>query len=144
MYEERYGTDWEELDTEEAIERAYALGMLAELGHGLPDEYERVEAAIDADPGAHMVELAYREGHQAVSDIDVDARTAQGAWQKAIRRRGDQPDTQESESRTEGSSESVLPSSPARFEAPEDGPGLLTPPEDGPGMLTPPEFLWRD
>lgn len=62
MYEERYGTDWAALGVVAAIDRAYALGILAELDEALPAEYDRVRAAIDVCPGSDLVELAYEEG----------------------------------------------------------------------------------
>lgn len=134
MYEERYGTDWETLDTEEAIERAYALGVLAELGEGLPVEYERVREAVDPGPGADMVALAYEEGCAAVADIDAPGRSDRETWEELVgdaggelTRGGDGPDEEDP------------PSS-----APPSSLSALDPPDDDPGLLEFPEFLRRE
>lgn len=62
MYEQTYGTDWETLDRDEAMGRAFALGVAASLGHRHPDEYDRIIAEMDTAYNRSIVELAYEEG----------------------------------------------------------------------------------
>ncbi|MFC3477185.1 hypothetical protein [Halobacterium litoreum] len=75
MYEESFSTDWdgEELDREEAIWRAYALGVSAALGETNPEEYRELVAAT----GRSLVEMAYDEGKSSAADLD--SRIASGA-----------------------------------------------------------------
>jgi len=133
MYADLYGTDWDTLDTEAAIERAYALGVLAELGQGLPEEYDRVRAAIDADPGADMVELAYDEGRQAVADINAGDRSDRETWTELV-------DPADADTPAVGDSETEDPPS----SAPTSSISALEPPDDEPGMMKLPDFLRHD
>ncbi|WP_434521408.1 hypothetical protein [Halorubrum sp. AS12] len=62
MYDRTFGTEWDDLSREEAVERAFALGVAAGVGTPHPDELERV---LEAFPGSYdrsIVELAYDEG----------------------------------------------------------------------------------
>lgn len=77
MYERTYGTDWETLEKDEAAERAFALGVAAELGDPDDEEYERILAEAATSYDRSIVELAYAEGKRAASgrstDTDDDA-----------------------------------------------------------------------
>jgi hypothetical protein len=68
MYDESFSRDWdgEELDREEAIWRAYALGVSAALGDRNPQEYRQLVAAA----GRSLVEMAYDEGKSSAADLD--------------------------------------------------------------------------
>ncbi|GAA0529839.1 hypothetical protein ABNG02_02720 [Halorubrum ejinorense] len=62
MYDRTFGTEWDDLSREEAIERAFALGVAAGVDSPRPQELDRV---LEAFPGAYdqsIVELAYDEG----------------------------------------------------------------------------------
>ncbi|MFW6317927.1 MAG: hypothetical protein ACOC06_05600 [Halorubrum sp.] len=62
MYERTFGTEWEDLTREEAVERAFALGVAAGVDSPRPEELDRV---LEAFPGSYdrsIVELAYDEG----------------------------------------------------------------------------------
>jgi len=74
MYEDSFSTAWdgEELDREEAIWRAYALGVAAALGEKHPEEYRELVAAT----GRSLVEMAYDEGKSSAADLD--SRIASG------------------------------------------------------------------
>lgn len=62
MYETTFGTDWAQLDREEAIRRAFALGVADGCGRPDVDEYERVQDALPQAYDRSMVDLAYEEG----------------------------------------------------------------------------------
>jgi hypothetical protein len=62
MYEETYDTDWDTLDRDEAMGRAFALGVAASLGYNYPDEYDDIVAEMDTAYNRSIVELAYEEG----------------------------------------------------------------------------------
>ncbi|MFW6018879.1 MAG: hypothetical protein ACOCPX_08655 [Halapricum sp.] len=62
MYERTYDTDWETLDRDEAMSRAFAIGVAASLGHDYAEEYERIVAEMDTAYNRSIVELAFEEG----------------------------------------------------------------------------------
>ncbi|MFB6189599.1 MAG: hypothetical protein ABEI57_06920 [Halapricum sp.] len=62
MYEETYDTDWDSLDRDEAMGRAFAIGVAASLGHDYAEEYERIVADMDTSYNRSIVELAFEEG----------------------------------------------------------------------------------
>jgi hypothetical protein len=75
MYDDAFDRDWDgdDLDREDAIWRAYALGVAAALGDRNPEEYRQLVAAA----GRSLVEMAYDEGKSSASDLD--SRLAAGA-----------------------------------------------------------------
>jgi len=74
MYDESFSRDWDEdeLDREEAVWRAYALGVSAALGDRNPEEYRELVAAA----GRSLVEMAYDEGKTSAATLD--SRLASG------------------------------------------------------------------
>lgn len=75
MYEDSFSTNWDgdDMDREEAIWRAYALGVAAALGEQNPEEYRQLVAAT----GRSLVQMAYDEGKSSAADLD--SRLASGA-----------------------------------------------------------------
>jgi hypothetical protein len=61
-YERTYGTDWTTLDPDDAIERAYALGVAASLEEYHPDELDAIRAEVDTPYARSVVDLAFDEG----------------------------------------------------------------------------------
>ena len=47
MYDAEFDTDWDDLDKEGALERAFALGVARSLGTPNHEEYERVRDAAE-------------------------------------------------------------------------------------------------
>lgn len=74
MYDDAFSRDWTgaDLDREEAVWRAYALGVAAALGDRNPEEYRELVAAA----GRSLVEMAYDEGKSSAADLD--SRVASG------------------------------------------------------------------
>jgi len=62
LYEDRFDTDWDALDRDEAMERAFALGVAAALGERNEDEFEAIHDTMGSNYDASIVELAYKEG----------------------------------------------------------------------------------
>jgi len=60
-YARTYGS-WDELAVEEAMERAYALGVAASLGEYHPDELDAIRAAMESAYERSVVDLAFDEG----------------------------------------------------------------------------------
>jgi hypothetical protein len=61
-YEEQFDTEWESLDRDEAMMRAFALGVAASLGERNVSEYNAIHAEMETNYDASIVELAYEEG----------------------------------------------------------------------------------
>lgn len=74
MYDDTFSRNWdeEELYREDAVWRAYALGVAAALGDRNPEEYRQLVAAA----GRSLVEMAYDEGKSSAADLD--SRLASG------------------------------------------------------------------
>lgn len=85
-YEEEYGTDWNALGNDEAIDRAYALGVAAALGEEHPTELDRLRQAMDSAYDRSVIDLAFDEGRteaQAVGALgEVTAETA--VWDRLV------------------------------------------------------------
>jgi hypothetical protein len=81
-YERAYGTDWDSLDRDRAIERAYALGVAAGLGESHPEELDAIRAEMATVYDRSVVDLAYDEGKsecRRVGPADCDGRTVWAA-----------------------------------------------------------------
>jgi hypothetical protein len=61
-YERAYGTDWDDIDKEGAIERAYALGVATTLGEHHPDELDALRAEMNSSYDRSVLDLAFGEG----------------------------------------------------------------------------------
>lgn len=73
MYERTFGTDWETLaDRDEALRRAFALGVAECLGEDHPDELERIADAVETTYDRRFVDLAYRKGRQRVRQLEPE------------------------------------------------------------------------
>jgi hypothetical protein len=85
-YERAYGTDWDTLDKDEAIDRAYALGVAASLGEYHPEELERVRTEMDTSYNKSVVDLAFDEGKNEARELDADAvkSTADPVWAELV------------------------------------------------------------
>jgi len=85
-YERAYDTDWDALDKDEAIDRAYALGVAASLGEYHPDELDRIRAEMDTSYNKSVVDLAFDEGKNEAREIDVDADAGNGnpVWAELV------------------------------------------------------------
>lgn len=71
-YEDRFATTWtpEELDRDEAVERAFALGVAAELGEEHPGEYSRLVGVA----GRALVQMAFDDGRSRAKDVRLEIR----------------------------------------------------------------------
>lgn len=78
-YDRTYGTDWETLDVDEAVDRAYALGVAASLGERHPDEREAIRDEMDSAYTRSVVDLAFDEGKNEARETDADG-SSQRIW----------------------------------------------------------------
>ncbi|GAB3694932.1 hypothetical protein [Halorubrum pallidum] len=86
MYDRTFGTDWDGLEREEAVERAFALGVAAEIGRGQPAELDRVLEAFDSAYDRSLVELAYDEGRTKALEAAAEAGAddPQAVWDELV------------------------------------------------------------
>jgi len=97
MYDRTYGTDWETLGTDEAAERAFALGVAAVLGEPDPEEYERVRGAVGGSYDSSIVELAYQEGRRKASGKRDDLEDEDAVWETLVEEDGPKTTVEEDE-----------------------------------------------
>jgi hypothetical protein len=85
-YERVYGTDWNTLDNDEVIDRAYALGVAASLGEYHPDELDRIRREVDTSYDKSVVDLAFDEGKNEARELDVDpdGRDGDPVWAELV------------------------------------------------------------
>ena len=81
-YETQYGTDWERLDPDEAVERAYALGVAATMGEYHPDELDALRGEMNSSYNTSMVELAFQEGKKEGTAIDEEEKET--VWNELV------------------------------------------------------------
>ena len=72
IYEKYFSKDWTDLDRDQAMVRAYALGIASAFDEDHPEEYERL---LTQDKRA-LVEMAYNEGRRKALNLEagVEAR----------------------------------------------------------------------
>jgi hypothetical protein len=83
-YERAYGTDWERLDDEAAVERAYTIGVGERLGDDDRDELERIHASRETGHARSLVELAYEEGRSAALDAAPEHDSHAALWNDLV------------------------------------------------------------
>lgn len=83
-YERAYGTGWETLDQDEALERAYALGVAAALGEYHPDELDAIRSEMGSAYDESMVELAFEEGKNEGKEADSEGETEGEVWNDLV------------------------------------------------------------
>jgi hypothetical protein len=84
-YERAYG-DWDELDQDEAVERAYALGVAAALDEYHRDELEAVRAEMSTAYDKSIVELAFEEGRNEGKEAESESETGEeeAVWSELV------------------------------------------------------------
>jgi hypothetical protein len=134
-YERAYGTDWDSLDKDEAITRAYALGVAASVSEYHPEELEAIRAEMDTTYDRSVVDLAFDEGKNEARELrDQKEDDSAPVWAELV----------------EGETVTVDPD-----EIPTGGPGRLPeaidkmealerPERDSTDAVDRPDFLERD
>lgn len=84
MYSDSYGTDWDDLDAQAAIERAYALGVSESLGETHADELDRLIDAVDTADDRALVRLAYDKGRSRGQTARAESETPESAWTTVV------------------------------------------------------------
>jgi hypothetical protein len=84
MYDRTFGTEWDELTREEAVRRAFALGVAEGVGNRRPDEVERVMEAFPSAYDRSLVELAYDEGRTKARAAATEADDPEAVWNELV------------------------------------------------------------
>ncbi|WP_299267266.1 hypothetical protein [Halorientalis sp.] len=136
LYEDRFDTDWDQLGRDEAMERAFALGVAASLGEHNENEYEAIRQAMGTNYDASIVELAYGEGKQKGTKrkrAADDATDPEAVWEAVI---SAELDDAEPADRNDATSRATdLPS------AVSDRPEMTDQPDRDPEQTEFPDFL---
>ncbi|MFB6195618.1 MAG: hypothetical protein ABEI80_05565 [Haloplanus sp.] len=130
MYESEFDTDWDGLDKESALERAFALGVARSLGEPDPEEYERVLGTADTAYQRSLIELSYEEGKRKASGRT--AEESETVWDDLVADTADiDVDTADDSSTRDGP--------PGMMSRPDP----TAVPDDGLDRIRLPEFLRR-
>lgn len=83
-YEQSYGTDWESLDQNEALRRAYALGVGAALGEYHREELEAIREEMDSAYDKSLAELAFEEGKNEGKEVKPERDEDEAVWNELV------------------------------------------------------------
>lgn len=133
-YEHTYGTDWDSLDRDKALERAYALGVAASLGEYHPDELDAIREEVDSSYDKSVVELAFDEGKTEAKNIKEKTDDSDPVWGELVE--GETVTVKPDEVPTGG--RDGLPEAIAKIEA------LERPDQDSTEAVDRPDFLDRN
>ncbi|MUW14933.1 hypothetical protein GJ633_09850 [Halorubrum sp. CBA1125] len=84
MYDGTFGTDWEALSREEAVDRAFALGVAAGIDSEPPAEFDRIVNAVPGGYDRSLVELAYDEGRTRALEAAAEADDPEAVWDALV------------------------------------------------------------
>lgn len=84
MYDRLFGTEWDDISRENAVERAFALGVAAGVGDERPAELDRVLSSFSSAYDRSLVELAYDEGRTKALDAAVEADSSTEVWDELV------------------------------------------------------------
>jgi hypothetical protein len=129
-YERTHGTDWETLGVDEAVDRAYALGVAASLGEFHPEELEAIREEMESAYDRSVVDLAFEEGKSEGKEIDTAEESDQQVWNELV---GEDPVTADDDVPTGG--RTGLPEAVDRIDAIERLDLDSTDPVDRPSFL---------
>jgi len=83
-YERAYETDWDELDEDEAIDRAYALGVAASLGEYHRAELEAIRDEMGSSYNRSLIDLAFEEGKNECREIEPQREEETAVWNELV------------------------------------------------------------
>ena len=84
MYESTFSADWTHLARDEAVERAYALGVAAACGHDNREEYEAITAAADSAYDRSLIELSFDQGRSQALQLQSSGSEPDGIWDQLV------------------------------------------------------------
>lgn len=84
MYETTFSSDWDRLDREEAVERAFALGVSAACGEDDPAEYERLKDSVTTAYDRSLIELAFAQGRSKGLHLVSSGENPEKVWSTLV------------------------------------------------------------
>lgn len=84
MYESSFSLDWEQLSRDEAVERAFALGVATACGAGDRKEYDRIKATVDTAYDRSLVELSYDQGRTQALQLESSGTEPDVIWDEIV------------------------------------------------------------
>jgi len=85
LYEREFDTGWDDLDKDEATDRAYAIGVAERLGEFNREELEAIYAEMSSAYHKSMVELAYDEGrNEAKRAAEATSADREALWNDLV------------------------------------------------------------
>jgi len=84
MYDRTFGTEWDDLTREDAVERAFALGVHAGVGTERSAELDRVLDAFENAYDRSLIELAYDEGRTKALEAAAEADDPEAVWDELV------------------------------------------------------------
>lgn len=100
-YEDRFGEDWSpaELEPDEALERAFALGVAVQLGREPGDELDRLRSVVSSKYDDTMLDLAFEEGRREAARVQRDGgKEGEAVWDALLEGELIEPEPPERES----------------------------------------------
>ena len=84
-YERSFDTGWESLTVDQAVQRAYALGVAASLGEYHPDELEAIREEMGSAYERSVVDLAFEEGENEARKGELsEAAGDREVWESLV------------------------------------------------------------
>jgi len=84
MYDRTFGTEWDDLDPEGAVERAFALEVADGVDSGRPAELDRVLDHFENAYDRSLIELSYDEGWTKALALAAEAADAEAVWDELV------------------------------------------------------------
>lgn len=130
MYESTFSAEWSDLPRDEAVERAYALGVAAACGDDNREEYEAIKTAADSAYDRSLIELSFDQGKSQALQLQSSGTDPEGIWDELV-----ESSTVELPARDGGLPEALTPAELLDRFGQVEGP---------PSTLNKPSFLVRD
>ncbi|ATW88593.1 hypothetical protein halTADL_1840 [Halohasta litchfieldiae] len=84
MYESTFPEEWTQLGRDEAVERAYALGVAAACGNDNREEYEAIKAAADSTYDRSLIELSFEQGRSQALQLESSGTAPKAIWDQLV------------------------------------------------------------
>lgn len=84
MYESTFSEEWSQLERDEAVERAYALGVAAACGHDNREEYEAIKAGADTTYDRSLIELSFDQGRSQALQLESSGTEPNAIWDQLV------------------------------------------------------------
>ena len=91
MYESTFSAEWNHLPRDEAVERAYALGVAAACGTHNREEYEEIKAAADTTYDRSLIELSFDQGRSQALQLESSGTEPDAIWSQLVDSDGETP-----------------------------------------------------